>query len=48
LNPNPPNTPEDEEEKPPFFSSWRAMYTFVLTFLAFLILLFYVFMKIFS
>ncbi len=35
------NKSETDETLPPFFSSWNAMYAFVLAFLVILILLFY-------
>lgn len=38
----------ESEDRPPFFSSWPKVYTFVLSFLSFLILLFYLFMKVYS
>lgn len=37
-----------EEEKPPLFKSWRGWYTLVLGNLIFLIILFYIFTKVFE
>jgi hypothetical protein len=39
---------EDERGRPPLFSSWRGLYAAVLLNLAFQILLFYIFTKVFS
>ncbi len=39
---------ETDSERPPFFSSWRRMYGFVLAFLAILILLFTLLTKAFE
>jgi len=39
---------EESEDRPPFFSSWFKLYAFVLSFLSFLIILFYLFMKAYS
>lgn len=47
MNPDPLHIPGNQE-RPPFFSSWRKMYAFVLSFLGGLIILFYAFMKFFS
>ena len=41
-------TDKQEEEQPPFFSSWNRLYAFVLINLIFLTILFYLFKKIFS
>ncbi|HLF15807.1 MAG TPA: hypothetical protein VI932_13055 [Bacteroidota bacterium] len=43
-----PQEPPGDEEKPPFFGNWKGMYTAVLAYLAALILLLYLFTKIFS
>jgi len=40
------NVPDDEP--PPFLGTWRRVYTFVLVYLAALILLFYVFTRMFN
>ena len=37
-----------EEEKPPFFKTWRRLYLAVVVYLVFLILAFYIFTKVFS
>ena len=37
-----------EEEKPPFFKTWRRLYLAVIGYLIFLILAFYIFTKVFS
>ncbi len=37
-----------EDEKPPFFSTWKKMYIAVILNLAFLILLFWLFKTVFS
>ncbi len=37
-----------EKEKPPLFKSWRAWYNVVLGTLLFLIILFYIFTKVFE
>jgi hypothetical protein len=48
-NPEPQNpSPDLPEEEPPFGGSWRALYTGVLGTLVALILLFYVFTKVFE
>jgi hypothetical protein len=39
---------ESEEEKPPFFETWKGMYLLVLGNLLGLIILFYLFMKYFE
>jgi hypothetical protein len=39
---------EPEEEKPPFFKSWKGMYWLVLGNLALLVFLFYLFTKAYS
>jgi len=39
---------EDGDERPPVFSTWRAVYAFVLGFLALLILAFYLFGRAFT
>lgn len=39
---------KDEQDKPPFFSSWKKLYMLVLLNLAVLIVLFYLFMKTFD
>ena len=39
---------EESADQPPFFRSWSTIYTLVLSFLALLIVLFYVFMKVYS
>jgi hypothetical protein len=41
-------TQNNEDEKPPFFKSWKKLYIFVLVQLAALILLFYIFTKAFE
>ncbi|MCH7973492.1 MAG: hypothetical protein IH949_06340 [Bacteroidetes bacterium] len=38
----------NENEKPPFFKSWKGWYFLVLGNLAFLIILFYLFTKVFE
>ena len=38
----------EKEQQPPFFKTWKGMYTFVLAFLATLILLFHLFTKIYE
>jgi hypothetical protein len=40
--------PDKQEEQPPIFSSWNRLYAFVFFNLIFLIILFYLFNKIFS
>ena len=37
-----------EEEKPPFFKTWRRLYLAVVVYLIFLILAFYTFTRVFS
>jgi hypothetical protein len=44
----PPEKTENEQERPPFFSSWRRLYAAVLLNLALQILLFYLFAKAFN
>jgi len=41
-------SPDLSEEEPPFGGSWRALYTWVLGTLVTLILLFYIFTKVFE
>jgi hypothetical protein len=36
------------EEPPPFLGTWRRVYAAVVLYLAFLIVLFYIFMRVFS
>ena len=40
--------PDKQEEQPPIFSSWNWLYALVFINLVFLIILFYLFKKIFS
>lgn len=37
-----------DPDQPPFLKSWTRVYIFVLSFLAFLVILFYVFMKVYT
>ncbi len=44
----PDNSAKDSTDRPPFFKSWTALYTLVISFLALLVVLFYIFMKVYS
>ncbi len=44
----PPSAHHDESDRPPFLGTWRKVYAAVLSFLFGLIILFYIFMRVFS
>ena len=43
-----PDREELPDEPPPFLGTWRRVYAVVVLYLAFLILTFYIFMRVFS
>ena len=43
-----PNRAQMPDEPPPFLGTWRRIYTLVLSYLALLITVFYIFTRIFS
>jgi len=43
-----PIRPEERDDRPPVFSTWRAVYALVLGFLALLVLAFYLFGRAFT
>jgi len=45
LEPAAQRTAELDDEKPPFFSTWSRLYAAIVAYLAFLILLFYLFTR---